>query len=229
MTVVRKRRARALLPLVLASIAAFLAVPDLVSAHIVVEPASSPVATTQLYTIAVPNEKRSDTVKVEVQFPRALVVLQVQAPAGWRVTPEKDGSGHILGAIWEGGAAGLDEFASFGVLAQNPNGSADLSWSAIQTYADGSEVQWFGPESSQFPATVTRVRDASAELLAAQLVAAAALAVGVSALLATLLLWRRVRRRVPRPTPAAAASIEVGESAPDGVPVALRPTTPAPE
>jgi uncharacterized protein YcnI len=80
LTFVRKRVTRALLPLALASIAAFLALPGSASAHIIVEPASSPVATTQLYTIAVPSEKRSDTVKVEIQFPRPLIVLQLQAP-----------------------------------------------------------------------------------------------------------------------------------------------------
>jgi uncharacterized protein YcnI len=164
--------------------------PGVVAAHLIVDPAKSPVGATQLYSIAVPSEKRQDTVKVEVQFPRALVVLQLETPAGWKVTPEK---GRILGAIWEGGTAPADQFVTFGVLAQNPSASADLSWSAIQTYADGSEVQWFGPETSQFPAAVTRVRATGFVPSVADLLATTALVVSVTALTLTVVTWRRLR------------------------------------
>src|SRR5262249_7858946 len=110
---------------------------DVAAAHIIVDPAESLVGKTQLYTIVVPSEKRSDTVQVEVQFPRALVVLQLLAPAGWRVAPERGGSGHIVGAVWEGGSVPFEQFMEFGVLAQNPDGAGDLAWSVVQTYADG--------------------------------------------------------------------------------------------
>jgi uncharacterized protein YcnI len=171
------------------------ALPSIAAAHIVIDPLTSTAGATQLYTIAVPSEKRLDTTRVEVQFPRNLVILQLQSPPGWHVTPEKDGSsGRILGAIWEGGSTGPDEFTSFGVLAQNPNEPADLSWSAIQTYADGSEVQWFGPESSQFPATVTRV-EASPGLPLVGILAACALIVSCAALALSAVIWWRLRGR----------------------------------
>jgi uncharacterized protein YcnI len=193
-----------------ALLAGLFALPGIASAHLLVVPATSTAGATQLYTIAVPNEKLVDIVKVEVQFPKNLVVLQLQAPPGWRVTPEKEGSsGRILGAIWDGGAAGIDEFVSFAVLAQNPNGSAELSWSAIQTYADGSEVQWFGPQTSQFPATVTRV-ESGAEPSLADILAGAALLLSISALGFTLLVWRRLRAIATRArTPAVPADVAV--------------------
>jgi uncharacterized protein YcnI len=176
-----------------ALLAGMFLMPATAAAHIVVDPASSPTGATQLYTIAVPSEKSQDTVKVEVQFPRNVVVLELLAPAGWHVSPEKDGSGRILGAIWDGDGAGPDQFVAFGVLAENPSGTAELSWSAIQTYADGSEVQWFGPENSQFPATITRVRDAATDLVPVELLAGAALVLSVVTLGLVVFVWRRQR------------------------------------
>src|SRR5262245_32394993 len=93
----------------LAFLAGLLAAPGPVAGHVIVDPEESLPGATQLYTIAVPSEKQTDTVKVEVQFPRALIVLQLQSPSGWSVTPEKDGSGRISGAIWEGGRAPADQ------------------------------------------------------------------------------------------------------------------------
>jgi uncharacterized protein YcnI len=175
------RRAR--WALILASlILGALAGAEVAAAHIIVDPTESQAGKTQLYTIVVPSEKRSDTVQVEVQFPRVLAVLQLQAPAGWKVTPERDGSGHILGALWEGGSVPFEQFVEFGVLAQNPSGAGGLAWSAVQTYADGSEVQWVGPETSQFPATVTHVRSMGLQDYLLPIIVGAALVVAIVAL-----------------------------------------------
>ena len=185
-----------------ALLAGFLAAPGSAAAHVLVDPISSSVGVTQLYIIVVPTEKRSDTIKVEVQFPRALVVLEIQAPAGWKVTPEKDGSGRILGAVWDGGNAPFEQFATFGVLAQNPNAPADLAWSAIQTFGDSSEVQWIGPENSQFPATMTRVRTPGAEVTVADYLAGGAVLLSIAALTLSVLIWRRLRQLESRHAPA---------------------------
>jgi uncharacterized protein YcnI len=187
--------------------AAVLGAPGTAAAHVIVSPDSSEAGQTQLYAIAVPSEKQStNTVKVEVQFPRTLVVLQLQAPAGWTISPEKDGAGRILGAVFEGGRINSDEFASFGVLAQNPNTSSELVWTAIQSYADGSEVQWVGPEVSQFPASVTHVRSPGIEAWLPAAIGGFALAASLAALGVALLAWRRARRR-------ATAGVASGRSA----------------
>jgi uncharacterized protein YcnI len=162
-------------------------------AHIIVSPETSDAGQTQLYMLAVPGEKQSDTVKVEVQFPRTLVVLQLQAPAGWSVSAEKDGSGRILGAVFDGGTIHVEEFASFGVLAQNPSGSADLTWTAIQSYADGSEVQWVGPQTSQFPAALTHIRSPGLEGWLPAVPSVCALLISLAALSAVI--WHHGRAR----------------------------------
>jgi uncharacterized protein YcnI len=112
----------------------------------------------QRYCIRVPSEKSIPTIAVEVQFPAALEVTQAEAPAGWRVEPVKDRQGRMVSATWRGASIAPHQFAEFGVVARNPAARSELSWKAIQTYEDGSEVHWIGPPRAQFPAAITRVR-----------------------------------------------------------------------
>jgi uncharacterized protein YcnI len=131
--------------------------PGAVLAHIEVVPAESTAGEMQRYGIRVPTEKPSPTVRVEVQFPSALRVVDFEAVAGWQLTFQTDAAARPLDAIWQGGSIPPNQFAEFGLRAQNPDGEADLRWTVIQTYADGSEVQWVGPPTANFPAAFTRV------------------------------------------------------------------------
>jgi uncharacterized protein YcnI len=167
------------------------AVPRPAFAHIEVAPAESGTGETLRYGIRVPTEKPAPTVRVEVQFPNAVRVLDVEATAGWQVVVQTDTSGRPVDAVWQGGSVPPNQFVEFGVRARNPEGDSDLRWSVIQTYEDGSEVQWVGPASADSPAAITRVRSralfGAAEILAA-LATLLALAALIVALIATLLL-----------------------------------------
>jgi uncharacterized protein YcnI len=129
-----------------------------VVAHVTVTPADAPATTVQRYCIRVPSEKSIPTTALEIQFPDALEITETDAPPGWRVTAAKGRQGRIVGATWHGGRILPKQFLEFGVLARNPAAPAELTWKAIQTYQDGSEVHWIGPPRAQFPAAVTRVR-----------------------------------------------------------------------
>jgi uncharacterized protein YcnI len=129
-----------------------------VAAHVTVTPAEAPAAALQRYCIRVPSEKSIPTTAVEVQFPGAIEVTETDAPAGWRVAAVKDRQGRIVSATWQGGSIAPRQYLEFGVLARNPATPAELTWKAIQTYQDGSEVHWIGPPRAQFSAAVTRVR-----------------------------------------------------------------------
>jgi Domain of unkown function (DUF1775) len=185
-------------------------------AHVVVEPSESPAGQTQLYTLAVPSESTSDTVRIEAQFPRSVVVLQLAAPPGWQVTPEADGAGHILGAIWDGGRTPPGQLVELGVLAQNAEQSSDvsLSWAVIQTYADGREAQWIGPPTSQFPAAQTRLRGGGLGVSTAEMLPAAALVCSLAALILSWLTWRRGRGATSRSAQAEAEAAVEADAAP---------------
>jgi len=173
---------------------ATLATPDAAIAHPNVQPAESPRGAAERYAIAVPSEKPLATVRLEVQFPHPLTVTELEAPSGWQVTAEKVGTGQILGAVWEGGSIPAGQFATFGVLAQNPNDTTELVWSIIQTYEDGSEVQWTGSESAQFPATRTRIQGAATPG-SSEILAAAALIISIGGVIIGFLGWRRASTR----------------------------------
>ena len=135
--------------------------PSAVVAHIEIVPADSTAGETQRYGIRVPTEKPVPTVRVEVQFPSGLRVLDFEASPGWQVTFQTDASGRPVDAVWEGGSIAAHQFAEFAVRAKNPDLDGDLRWAVIQTYQDGTEVQWVGPPTADFPVAITHVRRAT--------------------------------------------------------------------
>jgi uncharacterized protein YcnI len=160
-----------------------------------VAPVEAPARAEQRYAISIQGEKTVPTTRVEIQFPRELRVLSVDAPPGWSAAPQSGRDGRILAATWSGGTIGSGTAAHFDVLARNPDGGAVLRWTVIQTYGDGSEVHWNGPPSGEFPAATSRVVAAGLGLggrLLAVLVVVSCLVLGGA-------IVRRRRRRVAPP------------------------------
>ena len=121
------------------------------AAHVTIWPKESIAGAHEKYEVRVPNEKDADTVSVEVRFPAGLRVMSFEQKPGWMTEPVRDASGAIIGVRWTGSLA-PHQFTEFGLLAVNPAGAADLGWTAIQTYADGTKVEWSGPAGSKAPA-----------------------------------------------------------------------------
>lgn len=126
-------------------------------AHVTVKPAQAAAGAEQRYCIRVPTEKSVPTVGLEVEFPADLTVIAIDVPHGWHGATYEDREGRIVGASWEGGEIPPEQALEFGVLARNPAEETFLSWQAIQTYQDASEVHWNGPKEAQFPAALTQV------------------------------------------------------------------------
>jgi uncharacterized protein YcnI len=150
------------------------------------------VGDTLRYGIRVPSEKPIPTVRVEVQFPSSLRVTDLESVAGWRVSAQTDPTGRLIDAVWDGGSIPPNQFAEFGLRGRNPDAETELRWSVIQTYQDGSEVQWNGPPSAESPAATTRVVSRTVaswgDILGAIALAVALFAVGIAGLG-----WRRGR------------------------------------
>jgi len=167
-----------------------------VLAHVNVSPVETAPGAFQRYSIVVPAEKPIPATRVEVQFPDALRVKEVEARAGWRASATRKPKGDIASAVWEGGSIPFGQFAEFGVIARNPDSETNLSWKTIQTYQDGSEVHWVGALGAQFPAAVTQVRAPAASSGPGERVLLwAALLLAFAALLVAGLAWRRAAKR----------------------------------
>lgn len=129
------------------------------SAHVTVWPKESAAGAHEKYEIRVPNEKRVDTVAIEVRFPAALKVTSFEQKPGWMTEPVRDTSGQTVGVRWTGKLP-PQQFVEFGLLAVNPAGAADLGWSATQSYADGAKIDWSGPPGSKTPAPHVSIKAA---------------------------------------------------------------------
>ena len=122
-----------------------------VAAHVTVSPKASANGAWEKYDIRLPNEKKVATTTLEVRFPAGLRVMSFEDKPGWTVEPMRDAAGAITGARWTGQLP-PERFVEFGVIAVNPKTGSELTWEAVQTYADGSVVSWSGPQGSKAPA-----------------------------------------------------------------------------
>jgi uncharacterized protein YcnI len=141
---------------------AVLAVPALALGHARVSPAVSISGQLQLYSLAVPTEKAGVTTsKVVLTVPRGFGIDSfVPPPPGWRQRVRSTGSGDsavVQRVTWSGGRTPTGEDSLFQFLAQ-PAAAKDYAFRVVQTYSDGSIVDWAGSESSAAPAPTIQVK-----------------------------------------------------------------------
>jgi uncharacterized protein YcnI len=144
---------RTLAVLALASLTALVAA-GVASAHAEMSPPVSIAKKLQLFTLAVPTEKSSETTQIEFTVPAGFGIDSFVPSPGWKRTLQQAGSGDaavIQKVTWSGGKVPTGEDSAFSFLA-SPASSKTYTFEVRQSYADGSVVDWSGPESSDTPA-----------------------------------------------------------------------------
>ena len=126
------------------------------TAHVSVWPQQSAPGAREKYELRVPNERRSATITVEFRFPAGLRVTAVEQKPGWQAEAIRDSGGALTGVRWIGNLP-PEQFTEFGLLAVNPSRGGDLSFTAIQAFADGTKVEWSGVAGSKTPAPRVRL------------------------------------------------------------------------
>ena len=129
-------------------------------AHVTVEPSSAPKGSDAVLSFIVPNEKEdATTVGVMVQFPtdHPIAAALVQSMPGWKsevatfhvATPIQTDDGEVNTAVksvtWtatDGTGIAKDHFGEFSVSVGLPDDADSLTFPAVQTYSDGSTVNW---------------------------------------------------------------------------------------
>lgn len=139
-------------------IVAALALAASAFAHVRISPGEVAAGATERYSMRVPTERQSPTVRLEVEFPAAVNVISFEAAPGWKIEPKKDTQGKIIGAAWSGASIPFAEYRDFYFQARNPETEMKLEWKVIQIYEDGTRSEWTGPESSRTPGPVTIVK-----------------------------------------------------------------------
>lgn len=136
-----------------------LVLPVAVRAHVIVLPDQSEAGSWERYTILVPTEKESPTVRVELKLPTGIEVIAVESKPGWegRYEPFPIGAARVA---WKGGRIPSGEFVSFEFLAWNPPAARVLKWDATQFYEDGTSERWGGAGDDHHD-SVTTLKPAS--------------------------------------------------------------------
>ncbi len=134
--------------------AAVTAVPAF--AHVQVSPQLVAPADPVVFTLLVPNERDVPTVAVELQIPDGVLPFAFEETPGWERS-ERLAADQSLDVVEWTGSLPPGGFVRFSFLASTPDAPGEISWPAVQTYADGEKARWIGPPDSEEPAAVTRV------------------------------------------------------------------------
>ncbi|RXZ83170.1 DUF1775 domain-containing protein [Paenibacillaceae bacterium] len=129
------------------------------SAHVTVAPAETTQGAYEIFTVRVPTEKESATTKVELIFPEDVAISRVQPLPGWQYEFGSNAEGNKSSIVWTADGPGLanGEFGEFKLQGKVADDAKELVWKAVQTYADGSIVEWTGGAEAETPASVTKV------------------------------------------------------------------------
>jgi uncharacterized protein YcnI len=131
------------------------------SAHAELSPAVALVKAGQVFTLAVPAEKENAaTTKIELTPPSGFAIDSFAPSPGWTRNVKSTGSGEetqIQQVTWSGGHVPSEEDAFFQFIA-SADSAKTYTFKVRQTYADGSVVDWSGPESSDTPAPQVEVK-----------------------------------------------------------------------
>ena len=131
-------------------------------AHVVVSPDEVRAGDYETLTVSVPTEKEIPTTEIRVDVPEGFLLSGVQPVPGWEYDFEEDG-GVVTAVTFSGGEIRPREFQQFLVQAQAPDEPGEYPWKAIQTYEDGSVVEWVGAPESEEPASVIEVVSGGSE------------------------------------------------------------------
>lgn len=130
-----------------------------VLAHVTISPRESKVGASETYTIRVPTERGSPTVRIEIEFPMGVTISDLETTPGWEVETTVNADGKIEGAVWSGGSIAQGESGEFNFTAQNPAAEESLVWKVVQIHSDGSRAEWVGESGSRNPAPVVEVKN----------------------------------------------------------------------
>lgn len=143
-------------------VGALLAVSAPAWAHVVVSPEEVRAGDYETLTVSVPTEKEIPTTEIRIEVPEGFLLSGVQPVPGWEYSFEEDG-GIVTAVAFSSGEIRPREFQQFLVQAQAPEEPGEYPWKAIQTYEDGSVVEWVGAPESEEPASVIEVVSGGSE------------------------------------------------------------------
>jgi uncharacterized protein YcnI len=110
--------------------------------HIDLAPRESIPKRWETYTLNVPTETTSPTVKIHLRVPPAFEIETVEHSQTWQIHSVRDERGYIRELTWSGGRIPPQTFVELKFLARNPAEAGTYRWEMTQYYLEGEPSTW---------------------------------------------------------------------------------------
>jgi uncharacterized protein YcnI len=96
----------------------------------------------ETYTLSVPTEAETPTVRIVLHVPLDFEIEMVEHSRVWDITTERDARGYIRVVRWSGNSIPSQTFEAFKFLARNPAAIGTYRWQIEQHYEAGEPATW---------------------------------------------------------------------------------------
>jgi uncharacterized protein YcnI len=96
----------------------------------------------ETYTLSVPTETESSTVRIVLYVPLDFEIEMVEHSRVWDIATERDERGYIRVVSWSGSSIPSQTFEAFKFLARNPAAMGTYQWKIMQHYEAGEPSTW---------------------------------------------------------------------------------------
>lgn len=148
--------------------------------HIDLTPRQSIPKRWETYTLNIPTETTSPTVKIYLRVPPAFEIETVEHSQVWQVHSIRDERGHIRELTWSGGSIPPQTFVELKFLARNPGETGTYRWEMTQYYQEGEPATWTAQTQIVPPASMDAQRLEEAWRTAQVAMTISFIAIGVS-------------------------------------------------
>jgi uncharacterized protein YcnI len=110
--------------------------------HSDLDPRQSTPKKWETYTLSVPTETESPTVRIVLHVPLEFEIEVLEHSRVWHITTERDTRGYMRVVSWSGNSIPPQRFETFRFLARNPAAIGTYRWQIEQHYEAGEPATW---------------------------------------------------------------------------------------
>jgi uncharacterized protein YcnI len=110
--------------------------------HSDLDPRQSLIKKWETYTLSVPTENDSPTMRVQLHVPSEFEIETIEHSRAWQITTQRDARGYVREVTWSGSTIPPQTFEVFRFLARNPATAGMYRWRIEQLYQEGAPATW---------------------------------------------------------------------------------------
>jgi uncharacterized protein YcnI len=135
------------------ALALLVAAPAL--AHVTVAPQQSPVGGSQVYKVRVHNDGKTPVSSITLQIPDGVAIENVEKIASGKSDMTNTG-GRVTKITWQI-TVPVGKYVELAFTARNPASGERLNWNIVETFADGSTVEFTDKPGAKEKSSTTKL------------------------------------------------------------------------